>query len=90
LQNRCHTFLDCRHVCRTCAFHDALQVGKQKEVHPPYSPDLAPVGVLLIFCTCSPHVYRGSQLVIINRGIHTVTRDTVSFSVCVLILFEIM
>jgi hypothetical protein len=41
-QNRCHTFLDCRHVCKTCAFHDALQAGKQKEVHPPYSPDLAP------------------------------------------------
>jgi hypothetical protein len=28
-----------------CAFHDALQAGKQNEVHPPYSPDLAP-GVL--------------------------------------------
>jgi hypothetical protein len=25
-----------------CTFHDALQVGKQKEVHPPYCPDLAP------------------------------------------------
>jgi hypothetical protein len=24
--------LDCRHVCKTCAFHDALQAGKQKEV----------------------------------------------------------
>jgi hypothetical protein len=24
--------LDCRHVCQTCAFHDALQPGKQKEV----------------------------------------------------------
>jgi hypothetical protein len=34
--------LDCRHVCKTCAFHDALPAGKQKEVHPPYSPDLAP------------------------------------------------
>jgi len=32
-QNRCHTFLDCHHVCKTCAFHDALQAGKQKEVH---------------------------------------------------------
>jgi hypothetical protein len=32
-QNLCHTFLDCRHVCKTCAFHDALQAGKQKEVH---------------------------------------------------------
>jgi hypothetical protein len=32
-QNRCHTFLDCRHVCKTCSFHDALQAGKQKEVH---------------------------------------------------------
>jgi len=31
-QNRCHTFLDRRHVCKTCAFHDALQAGKQKEV----------------------------------------------------------
>jgi len=31
-QNRCHTLLDCRHVCKTCAFHDALQAGKQKEV----------------------------------------------------------
>ena len=31
-QNCCHTFLDCRHVCKTCAFHDALQAGKQKEV----------------------------------------------------------
>jgi hypothetical protein len=30
--------LDCRHVCKTCAFHDAIQAGKQKEVHPPYSP----------------------------------------------------
>jgi hypothetical protein len=26
------------------AFHDVLQAGKQKEVHPPYSPDLAPAG----------------------------------------------
>jgi hypothetical protein len=33
LQNCCHTFLDCRHVCKTRAFHDALQAGKQKEVH---------------------------------------------------------
>jgi hypothetical protein len=41
-QNRCHMFLDCRHVCKTCAFYDALQTGKQKEVHPPYSPDQAP------------------------------------------------
>jgi hypothetical protein len=32
-QSRCHTFLDCRHVYKTCAFHDTLQVGKQKEVH---------------------------------------------------------
>jgi hypothetical protein len=24
--------LDCRHVCKTCGFHDALQAGKQKEV----------------------------------------------------------
>jgi hypothetical protein len=31
-QNRCHTFLDCRHVCKTCAVHEALQAGKQKEV----------------------------------------------------------
>jgi hypothetical protein len=36
--------LDCRHVCRTCAFHDAVQAGKQKDVHPPYSPNLAPAG----------------------------------------------
>jgi hypothetical protein len=36
--------LNCRHVCKTCAFHDVLQSGKQKEVHPPYSPDLAPAG----------------------------------------------
>jgi hypothetical protein len=32
-QDRCHTFLDSRHVCKTCAFHYALQQGKQKEVH---------------------------------------------------------
>jgi hypothetical protein len=36
--------LDCRHVCKTCAFPDALQVGKQKEFHPPYPSDLAPAG----------------------------------------------
>ena len=30
-QNRCYTFLDCRHVCKTCAFHDALPAGKQKD-----------------------------------------------------------
>jgi transposase len=36
--------LDCRHVCKTCASHDAVQAGKQKEVLPPYSPDLAPAG----------------------------------------------
>jgi hypothetical protein len=36
--------LDCRHVGKTCAFHDALQAGKQKEVHPPTSPDVAPTG----------------------------------------------
>jgi hypothetical protein len=35
-------FLDCRHVFKTCAFHDALQEGKQKGVHPPYSSDLGP------------------------------------------------
>jgi len=29
-RNRCHTFLDCRYVCETWAFHDALQAGKQK------------------------------------------------------------
>jgi hypothetical protein len=33
LQNRCHTFLNFRHVCKTCVFHDALQEGKKKEVH---------------------------------------------------------
>jgi hypothetical protein len=36
--------LDCCYVCKTCAFHDALQAGEQKEVHSPYSPDLAPAG----------------------------------------------
>jgi hypothetical protein len=36
--------LDFRHVCKICAFHDVLQAGKQKEVHPPCSPDLAPAG----------------------------------------------
>jgi hypothetical protein len=35
--------LDCRHVCKPCAFHNALQARKQKEVHPLYSPDMAPV-----------------------------------------------
>jgi hypothetical protein len=43
-QNRCHTFLDCRQDCKTYAFHDALQAGKQKEVQPPYSADLEPSG----------------------------------------------
>jgi hypothetical protein len=38
------TFLDCRHVCKSYAFHDALQTEKQKEVHPPYSFDLASAG----------------------------------------------
>jgi hypothetical protein len=28
-QKRCQTISDCRHVCKTCAFHNALQVGKQ-------------------------------------------------------------
>jgi hypothetical protein len=46
--------LDCRHVCKTWAFHDAVQAGKQKEVHPPYSPDLAPV--LFVFWYHSPNV----------------------------------
>jgi hypothetical protein len=32
-QNRYHTLFYCRQVCKTCAFHDALQAGKQKEVH---------------------------------------------------------
>jgi hypothetical protein len=36
--------LDCRHVCKTCDFHDALQAGKQKEVNPPYYSVLAPAG----------------------------------------------
>jgi hypothetical protein len=27
-----------------CALHDALQAGKQKDVHPPYLPDLALAG----------------------------------------------
>jgi hypothetical protein len=31
-QNCCHMFLNCHHVCKTRAFHDALQAGKQKEV----------------------------------------------------------
>jgi hypothetical protein len=46
-QNRCHTFLDWRDVCKTCAFHDALQTGTQKEVHPPYSPVLVPADTSL-------------------------------------------
>jgi hypothetical protein len=33
---------------QTCAFHDALQAGKQKEVHPSYSPDLVPADVAAI------------------------------------------
>jgi hypothetical protein len=32
-QNCCQMFLDCRHVCKMCTFHDALQAEKQKEVH---------------------------------------------------------
>jgi hypothetical protein len=36
--------LDCPHISKTCAFHDALQAEKQKEVHPSYSPDLEPTG----------------------------------------------
>jgi hypothetical protein len=36
--------LDCRYVCKTCAFHDGLQAGNEKEVHSPYFPDLAPAG----------------------------------------------
>jgi hypothetical protein len=32
-QNRCHKFLECRHVCKTCAFQDALQAGKQNDGH---------------------------------------------------------
>jgi hypothetical protein len=57
--------LDCRHVCKTCTFHDALQVGKQKEDRPPYSPDLEPAGarsghygglyVLFVFWYHSPN-----------------------------------
>jgi hypothetical protein len=39
--------LDSRHVCKTCAFHGALQAGKLKEVHPPYSSDQAPSNVVL-------------------------------------------
>jgi hypothetical protein len=39
-------FLDCRHVYKTCAFHHAVHTGKQKEAHPPYSPDLAPAGAI--------------------------------------------
>jgi hypothetical protein len=45
-QNCCHKFLDCHHVCKTCAFHDALQAGKQKEVRPPYSHDMTPTGAI--------------------------------------------
>jgi hypothetical protein len=29
--------LDCRHVCKTWAFHDALQAGKQKSTVLPWS-----------------------------------------------------
>jgi hypothetical protein len=28
--------LDCHYICKICAIHDALQAGKQKEIHPPY------------------------------------------------------
>jgi hypothetical protein len=31
-----------RHVYKTCAFHEALQAEKHKEVHLPYSPYLSP------------------------------------------------
>jgi hypothetical protein len=31
-------------LCKMCAFHDAVQAGKHKEVHPPYSPHLTPAG----------------------------------------------
>jgi hypothetical protein len=49
--------LNCRHVCKTCAFHDALQAGKQKEVHhtpliwSPQAPDQgSTVGGLCVVC----------------------------------------
>jgi hypothetical protein len=43
-QNRCHTFLHCRHGSKIYTLHHVLQAGKQKKVHRPYSPDLAPIG----------------------------------------------
>jgi hypothetical protein len=39
-----HTVGKVHKASGTCAFHDAVQAEKQKEVHPPYSPDLAPLG----------------------------------------------
>jgi hypothetical protein len=30
-------FVDCHHVCKTCIFHDALQVGKKERI--PQAPD---------------------------------------------------
>jgi hypothetical protein len=36
--------LDCRHVCKTCVFHDDLHAGKQKSPPTAHSPDLAPAG----------------------------------------------
>jgi hypothetical protein len=32
-QNRCHMFLDCRHVCKTWAFHDALKAYLFSIIH---------------------------------------------------------
>jgi hypothetical protein len=51
--------LDCRHICKTCAFHDALQAGKQEEVQRtpliwrPQAPDQgSTVFCVLFVCKC--------------------------------------
>jgi hypothetical protein len=60
--------LDCRHVCKTFAFHDALQAGKQKEVH--RTPDLAPAGARSgqAFADTSEKLYEGCQQCVVKDG----------------------
>jgi uncharacterized membrane protein YqhA len=63
-QNRCHTFLDCRYVCNTCAFHDALQAGKQKSTYRtsliwhPWAPDQGSMVRGLPFCLFSGTIHQ--------------------------------
>jgi hypothetical protein len=78
--------LDCRHVCKTCAFHDAVQAGKQKDVR---RRQIRGVRWMIENILDTPRTYRHEpRLFSINQ--HFFVRTLTKISPTVMLVFKVI